>query len=200
MRNQRPALILVEGTWPDWVRGRKAEGKMRRVTIRCAKCGEPFAVPPSEGYRKFCSLACYLGPGTFASKYMVNALTGCWEWSGTINKKSGYGYFYDRKTKKTHIAHIYSYRLSGRSISAGLDLDHLCRNRRCVNPDHLEPVTRGENVMRGLLIDNPAARTHCKRGHPWSPSNTYRTRRGHRMCKQCRLLATKRYRGNKNGA
>ena len=71
-------------------------------------------------------------------------------------------------------------------IAHGLTIDHLCRNRRCVNPIHLEPVTRGENVLRGETI--PAAnvaKTHCPRGHEYNEANTRVTPQGTRACRTC---------------
>jgi hypothetical protein len=74
-------------------------------------------------------------------------------------------------------------------IPVGLTIDHLCRVRRCVNPDHLEPVTRGENVLRGDTITAANARkTHCPRGHEYDEANTYVCKRGMRHCRTCHQL------------
>ncbi|MGZ6854085.1 MAG: HNH endonuclease [Mycobacteriaceae bacterium] len=74
-------------------------------------------------------------------------------------------------------------------IPRGLELDHLCRNRRCVNPDHLEPVSHRENCHRAELgvaaADIMRSRTHCPRGHKYDQSNTYRTPKGYRVCRTC---------------
>ncbi len=71
-------------------------------------------------------------------------------------------------------------------IPAGLTLDHLCRNRRCVNPQHLEPVTRGANVLRGdTLPARNATKTHCPRGHEYDAANTHINRQGGRVCRTC---------------
>ena len=91
-------------------------------------------------------------------------------------------------------AHRVAYRLEVGPIPRGLVLDHLCRVRNCVRPDHLEPVTRGENVLRGETI--PAAnraKTACKDGHDFDEENTYIAPNGHRGCRKCRAAAQARY-------
>lgn len=95
-------------------------------------------------------------------------------------KDRGYGQFWDGT--KTVRAHRFSYELARGKIPEGLDLDHLCRNRACVRPDHLEPVTDKENVHRSPI--HFATRTHCPKGHPYSEENTYVSPQG-RTCKKC---------------
>ncbi len=91
--------------------------------------------------------------------------------------------------KRSLRAHRVSYALRVGDIPPGLTLDHLCRNRACINPAHLQPVTITENLARG-----PAAqRAACHRGHPLTGDNIYRTPRGSRNCKQCRREATRRW-------
>jgi HNH endonuclease len=101
----------------------------------------------------------------------------CWSWLGATSL--GYGIFQKKK------AHRVSYELSVGEIPEGLVLDHLCRNTICVRPDHLEPVTIGENVLRGF---NPPAenarKTHCHRGHELLPDNVSIIQ-GWRRCKAC---------------
>lgn len=75
--------------------------------------------------------------------------TGCWLWSGA-HGKSGYGFYRHPVTRKVGNAHRIVYEMERGPIPEGLDLDHLCRNPACVNPDHLEPVSRSENVNRGV--------------------------------------------------
>lgn len=106
---------------------------------------------------------------------------GCWTW--TSSKSFGYGYFW--LGKKRIRAHRLAYEMLVERIPDGLCLDHLCRNRACVNPDHLEAVTPTENLMRG---ESPAAinaaKTHCPKGHPYSGSNLLFSS-GSRRCLTC---------------
>lgn len=102
---------------------------------------------------------------------------GCWTYQGLL-KSNGYGHFYPgggRGTPKVYV-HRYAYELCVGPIPEGLDLDHLCRVRNCVNPAHLEPVTRQENLLRGdTVAARNAAKTHCPQGHEYSPENMYLT-------------------------
>jgi hypothetical protein len=85
------------------------------------------------------------------------------------------------------MAHRWAYHHLVAPVSADLEIDHLCRNRGCVNPAHLEPVTSRENKLRGYgAAAKNARKTECKRGHPFTPENTGRTGGGGRYCKQCR--------------
>jgi hypothetical protein len=84
------------------------------------------------------------------------------------------------------LAHRVSYELLVGPIPQGLQLDHLCRNRRCINPAHLEPVTSRENTMRGETVAAAnASRDHCPSGHPYSDSNTIALGKGGRKCREC---------------
>lgn len=113
----------------------------------------------------------------FAARWSLDG--ECWRWTGARHP-AGYGTFGD------HLAHRRSYELHVGPIPAGLTLDHLCRNRWCVNPAHLEAVPLVENVMRG---ESPPARnarkTHCPQGHPYDEANTYWTSNGWRICRAC---------------
>ena len=108
---------------------------------------------------------------------------GCWEWTASLTK-DGYGAFGIGSRVTT--AHRAMWEVTFGEIPEGLTLDHLCRNRRCLNTAHLEPVTRGENVLRGMgrAADN-ARKTHCHRGHPFDKQNTYIVPGGGRQCRAC---------------
>jgi hypothetical protein len=110
--------------------------------------------------------------------------TGCLLWLGTIHAKTGYGTC--RYGDRNVLAHRQAVLFSGRTIPEGLEVDHLCRVRCCVNPSHLEVVTTLENMrraMRGARRHN-AEKTHCPRGHPYSGENLvmWRTYRYCRIC------------------
>jgi hypothetical protein len=110
----------------------------------------------------------------FAKKIEVDELSGCWHWTGALSV-SGYGSFDGTSSHRF----IYEY-LFG-EIPDGLDLDHLCRNRKCCNPAHLEAVTRLENIRRAA-----ATITHCPRGHCYDAENTHFDKNGWRHCLECR--------------
>ena len=114
---------------------------------------------------------------------------GCWLWTGPQDGH-GYGRLTVGGRSGTSVgAHRISYELHVGPIPAGLDIDHLCRTPLCVNPAHMEPVTRGENTRRGTAIQRATevrlARPTCKHGHAWTPSNTYTDPHGRRKCRTC---------------
>lgn len=109
----------------------------------------------------------------------------CWPWKGSIHWE-GYGAYNGR------VAHRLVYEQLIGPVPPGLQLDHLCRNRRCVNPHHLEPVTARVNILRG---DSPGARSvrrpTCANGHPRDEEHTY-VWCGERFCRECNRLAVAR--------
>ena len=115
----------------------------------------------------------------FEQYCMPEPNSGCWIWIGAI-KSNGYGEFHFNR--KTVHAHRWYYEHCFGAVPKGLELDHRCRVRCCVNPYHLEPVTRSINRKRGLR-DVPQA--VCKRGHEFSGHNAMILKDGRRTCRLC---------------
>lgn len=110
----------------------------------------------------------------------------CWEWKAGKDW-DGYGNFFVSHTRCIK-AHRFAYEILVGSIPEGLTLDHLCRNRGCVNPKHLEPVTHKENILRGEgHAAHNARKTHCPNGHPLEGNNLRNSQLkvGKRTCKTC---------------
>lgn len=120
----------------------------------------------------------------------VSITEGCWEWGGPTGE-GGYGFFVYEGSRRQ--AHRDAYTSLVGPIPEGLVLDHLCRNRVCVRPDHLEPVTLRINTLRGTSVPAINARKiECGKGHPFTEANTY-LYRGKRSCRTCRHEASLRY-------
>lgn len=117
---------------------------------------------------------------------------GCWRWTGPLNHE-GYGRFSCAGAGSAHRA-AFS-RLTA-PIPPGLVIDHLCRNRACVNPAHMEPVTNRENTRRGLVA---RARSECPQGHFFTDANTYRWGT-ERQCRACRRAAHRRQEEDRKAA
>lgn len=124
----------------------------------------------------------------------VDATGDCWEWTGKRNRD---GYGEHCFGGRSHRAHRRSWELLVGPIPDDLTLDHRCRVRHCVNPDHLEVVTQAVQVERRAFNGGGAyqrAKTHCKHGHPFDEANTYVYANGRRSCRACnRKHAVRRY-------
>jgi hypothetical protein len=132
------------------------------------------------------------------SRFEVDLETGCWIWTGNVNAQ-GYGLILPNGSEHRLRAHRAAYELTHGPIPEGMDIDHLCHNadadcpggadcrhRRCINPQHLEPVARGENVRRAATT-----RSTCRNGHPRTPENTMVKADGRRECRPCYRQARK---------
>lgn len=131
--------------------------------------------------------------------------SGCWLFTGFLND-GGYGVMADAQAR-TRPAHRLAYEAFVGPIPEGLQLDHLCHtrdtkcrggatcpHRRCVNPAHLEPVTQRENTLRGVSFSAVnATKTHCDKGHEYTPENTYQRTPTHRVCRICNNAAYRSY-------
>ena len=119
----------------------------------------------------------------------------CWLWLAAKHHQGRYGVFTLARGRQVQ-AHRFSYETLVGPVPAGLVLDHLCRVRHCVRPDHLEPVPQRINILRGVGVQaKNAVKTHCDWGHEFTPANTYVDPRGSRVCRECR----KRYEGPPRG-
>lgn len=168
-----------------------------RIIRECLRCNLQFTIPPSkakEGKGKYCSLTCYKGPrGDQEERFMRQVYKEptyqCWLWQGHIGK-NGYGRW--KPAGRSVSTHRWSYERFIGPIPEGLQIDHICNIKSCVNPEHLQPVTARVNVLKakkGITSIN-AAKTHCVNGHPLFGANLriYVTKDGKksRVCKSCR--------------
>jgi hypothetical protein len=118
----------------------------------------------------------------FWDKVNFNTENDCWEWKGAKNI-TDYGTI--TINNKALYVHRISYEISKGKIPTGLQIDHLCRNRKCVNPEHLEAVSLRENLNRGIKHNQNSNKTHCVRGHELKGDNLYVKPDGARRCRKC---------------
>lgn len=171
MRTQRTCAI------PDCTSKHFGKGWCRKHYERWHRHGDPFAL---------------LREGTPAKRFwrkVVQDERGCLVWIGGKSNKDGYGCFRE-DTGSIAAAHRWAFEQVC-PIPEGLELDHLCKNRACVNWAHLEPVTHAENVRRGNVGSHFRGKTHCPQGHPYDAANTYVNDKGYRACRTCVRARTK---------
>ena len=136
----------------------------------------------------------------FWGKVNKSAPGGCWEWTGGLS--FGYGQFHltTEGRARNLRAHRVSYSLTGKSMSPDRVIDHICRNRACVNPDHLREIEEAENILIGIGPTAINARKErCARGHEYGGENMRETDRGYRVCKECRRQYAREERTREKG-
>lgn len=156
----------------------KARGWCGAHWLRWRKYGDPTELSIAKGP----------AGRRFWSRVSGDSHEECWEWRGTL-RKDGYGQF--SVDGRALMAHRFAYEFMVAPIPDGLQLDHLCRNRSCVNPWHLEPVTPQVNTLRntGPSAIN-AVKAACPAGHPYDDANT-RTKGNRRVCRECTRQAAR---------
>ena len=122
---------------------------------------------------------------------------GCWLWQASILKSGGYGQI--SFGGKPCRAHVVAYELFNGPVPEGCELDHLCRTPACVNPEHLDPVTHRENLLRApsSIPAINSRKTHCVKGHPYDSANTYLSKLNQRRCRMCHSDRMRRTRSAK---
>lgn len=145
-------------------------------------------------------------PDVFWDKVSPEPMSGCWLWMGNLTAKEGLGYGRIRYLGRMTLAHRLVFSVAKGEVPNGLELDHLCRVRGCVNPDHLEAVTKSVNQKRSPIQVARMSRlgraraalqllaTHCKKGHEFSAENVYIQSNGSRLCKECRRIHKRKWR------
>jgi len=181
----------------------------QKVRKNCLHCGKGFTPRQRKNapvtFGLYCSRKCHysykrsLPPGDFRPRFWAKVNkngplwngTPCWIWTASRDS-TGYGRFGLPRIGTTP-AYWTAWILLRGDIDKSLQFDHLCRNRICVNPDHLEPVPQAVNLLRGISPPAQNARkTHCKRGHELTPENTYKAH-GWRVCLECKRMKVREW-------
>lgn len=124
-------------------------------------------------------------PDRLQNKISPEPMSGCWIWTGALSTK-GYGRYGIKN--RTYAAHRVVFEIFREGIPENMQLDHLCRNRQCVNPDHLEIVSNRENTLRGInFIARNAKATHCPQGHEYNSDNTYLSKYISTISRRCKM-------------
>lgn len=196
---QAPARREPPGAWPNPRRG--SDMAKRTCSVDgCARVHYAFGWCNLH-WQRWQRTGNPLNPGRIVgddearwiSKVDCSDPTGCWPWMGAP-QSNGYGHFrVGGRGSVPQGAHRWGYEHFVGPVRRGLTLDHLCRNRLCVNFDHLEPVSLRVNTLRGTSFSAINARkTHCNKGHPFDNTNTY-IHKGRRRCRMCCVAAQRRY-------
>lgn len=132
-------------------------------------------------------------PSRLWERIEVNEDTGCWLWIGSCYR-NGYSQIWNGS--RPSLGHRFVYECVVGKIPAASEIDHLCRVRNCLRPEHLQAVSHRENVLRSFAPTAVnAAKTHCPKGHPYTPENTYRRPAdGKRRCRECGRRQCRAYR------
>ena len=135
----------------------RSAARRKRADVTCGGCGKTFQTWSSHASRRvFCSHRCkHPNRDDLRFNASIDRTESCWNWTATI-AENGYGRFTPYATHRARLAHRMAYEKWVGQIPSGLQIDHLCRNRRCVNPEHLEAVTGRENVRRALIARRSA--------------------------------------------
>ena len=159
--------------------------------MTCDECGSVRTLL-SEPRSALCRPCSVLAPPLivrFRASYVVND-NGCWIWTRLLNR---YGYAEMKVDNRSRGGHRVAYELLIGPIPNGLQIDHLCRVRACVNPAHLEAVTAQVNTLRSTnFAATNAKKVECLRGHPFTPENTRVDSKNRRNCQECARFRSRR--------
>jgi HNH endonuclease len=187
-------------TYDYWGVARMSTTSVPRFHI-CPFCHQSFR--PRARTSKYCSRVCAMKARALPREVRfwrhVEKTETCWFWTSSLNP-GGYGVLKNPvgSTSRYCFAHRLSYEMHHGPIPAGLTIDHLCRVRHCVRPDHLEVVSRGENVLRGESLPAQNRRKQCCiNGHAFTPVNTYIRPDGDRGCRTCGAITARRIHARK---